>query len=155
MYGAGPERDLQQLAAPLARAVVDSLENSHTAWFAAASSYASLASLESIEQAERARFEAEILNHIAYLADALHGARPELFVEHATSIHTSQVRRRAPVTRVEQTLLALRATLAAPPAGLCVTPELAAQAALLLDAAVEAIRRQTRPPPRNTGAPGR
>ena len=140
VYDSGPARELQKLAAPLARAVVDELERSHTAWFAAASSYASMASLESIEQAERARFEGELLDFIAYLADALHAARPELFVRHALWTSAYQVRRRAPQARVEQTLLALRDTLAAPPKHLSVPPELAVQAALVLDTAVDGLR---------------
>src|SRR5690606_12663884 len=43
----------------------------------------SLATFESIHQAERARCKSEVLDHIAYLADALHAERPELFVAHA------------------------------------------------------------------------
>ena len=145
IYDEGPARELQRRAAPLARAVVSQLERSHTAWFAAASSYPSLASLESIEQAERARFEAEVLDHVAYLADALHAARPELFVEHAVWSRAYQLRRRAPAARVEQTLIALRDTLAEPGVPLLPAPELAAQAAPVLDAAIEALREPAPP----------
>ena len=148
VYDVGPARELQTLAPPLARVVVDELERSHTAWFAAASSYPSLASLESIEQAERARFENEVLDFIAYLADALNAGRPELFVRHALWTHAYQVRRRAPLTRVEQTLITLRDCLSAPPKDLSVAPELAVQAALVLDTAIEGLRQpQTSPPP--------
>lgn len=152
VYDVGPARELQRLAAPLAQAVVDELERSHTAWFAAASSYPSLASLESIEQAERARFEEEVLDFIAYLADALNAARPELFVRHALWTHTYRVRRRAPQTRVEQTLLTLRDCLAAPPKELSVMPELAVQAALVLDAAIEGLHRPPTSTPPSTEA---
>ena len=151
VYDGGPARELQKLSAPLARVVVDELERSHTAWFAAASSYPSLASLESIEQAERARFEGEVLDFIAYLADALNAARPELFVRHALWTSAYQVRRRAPQTRVEQTLLTLRGCLAAPPEGLSVPPELAVQAALVIDAAIDELRQ---PPPSSPPSPG-
>lgn len=149
VYDAGPARELQTLAARLARVVVDELERSHTAWFAAASSYPSLASLESIERAERARFEEEVLDFIAYLADALHAARPELFVRHVLWTHGYQVRRRAPLTRVKQTLLALRDCLTAPPKDLSVAPELAVQAALVIDTAVEGLQK-----PPASAAPG-
>jgi len=152
LYEGGPARELQTLAAPLARAVVDELERSHTAWFAAASSYPSLASLESIEQAERARFEGEALDFIAYLADALNAARPELFVRHALWTHAYQVRRRAPQARVQQTLLTLRDCLSAPPEGLRVAPELAVQAALVLDAALDNLQHPTTSPPPAPGA---
>jgi hypothetical protein len=141
VYDAGPARELQQLAVPLAQAVVDELERTHTAWFAAASSYPSLAALDSIEQAERARFEDEVLDFVAYLADALHAARPELFVGHVLWTQAYQVRRRAPHARVEQTLRALREGLAAPLPGLSVAPELAVQAALVLDTAIDELHR--------------
>jgi hypothetical protein len=155
VYDAGPARELQTLAAALARVVVDELERTHTAWFAAASSYPSLASLESIEQAERARFEEEVLDFIAYLADALNAARPELFVRHALWMHAYQVRRRAPQMRVAQTLLTLRDCLAAPPKDLIVAPELAVQAALVLDAAIEQLHRPptSLPPAPEAGTP--
>jgi hypothetical protein len=152
VYDAGPARELQELAAPLARAVVDELERSHTSWFAAASSYPSLASLESVEQAERARFTEEVLDFIAYLADALHAARPELFVRHALWTSDYQVRRRAPLTRVQQTLLTLRDCLAAPPQGLSVAPALAVQAALVLDTAIDGLRRPSMSAPPAPGA---
>jgi hypothetical protein len=115
IYDSGPARELMLSAETLAERVVDALWSRQPAWFSAASSYPSVASFESIHQAERARFKSEVLDYIAYLADALHARRPELFVAHAAWMQGFAARRQQPGARVEETLEALADCLPAPP----------------------------------------
>jgi hypothetical protein len=114
IYERGPARELMLSAEPLAERVVDALWSRQPSWFSAASSYPSLATFESIHQAERARCKADVLDYVAYLADALHAERPELFVAHAAWMHGFVARRSGPGARVEETLSALSDCL--PPA---------------------------------------
>jgi hypothetical protein len=113
VYESGPARELQLLSHPLAEKTIDAVWSRQPGWFAAASSYASLASFESITQAERARWKGDILEHLSYLADALHADRPELFSAHALWMRDFFVRHHAPAARVEETLLALAECLPA------------------------------------------
>jgi len=107
IYESGPARELMLSAEPLAERVVDALWSRQPSWFSAASSYPSLATFESIHQAERARCRSDVLDYIAYLADALHAGRPELFAAHAAWMHGFVARRHGPGGRVEETLSAL------------------------------------------------
>jgi len=107
-YDGGPERELQERLASLADAAVDTLARRDPSWFAAASSFTSLASYESIAQAEMARCHERVREHIAYLADAMHAGRPELFAAHALWMRGFFERRQAPWARLEETLRALR-----------------------------------------------
>jgi hypothetical protein len=107
IYESGPARELMLGAEALAERVVDTLWSRQPSWFSAASSYSSLATFESINQAERARCKADVLDYIAYLADALHAERPELFVAHAVWMQAFVARRQLPGARVEATLSAL------------------------------------------------
>ena len=107
-YDGGPERELQDRLASLADATVDTLARRDPTWFAAASSFTSLASYESIAQAEMARCHERVREHIAYLADAMHAGRPELFSAHAVWMRGFLERRQAPWARLEETLRALR-----------------------------------------------
>ena len=116
IYAGGPARELMLGAETLAERVVDALWARQPAWFSAASSYPSLAMFESIHDAERARFKADALEYISYLADALHAERPELFVEHAAWMHAFTVRRHGAGARVGETLLAIADCLPTAPA---------------------------------------
>jgi hypothetical protein len=107
IYESGFAGELQRLAEPLADKAVDALSSRHPAWFAAASSFTSIASFESIHQAERARCKHDVLDHISYLADAIHTDRPELFAKHVHWMRGFLSRRNAPWARVEETLYAL------------------------------------------------
>jgi hypothetical protein len=115
IYEHGPGRELMLCAEPLAERVVDALWARQPSWFSAASSYSSLATFESIHQAERTRCKSDVLDYIAYLADALHAERPELFVAHATWMHGFLARGNGPGARVEETLSALSDCLPAAP----------------------------------------
>lgn len=115
IYESGPARELMLCAEPLAERVVDALWSRQPSWFSAASSYPSLATFESIHQAERTRCKSDVLDYIAYLADALHAERPELFVAHAVWMHGFVARRQGPGARVEETLSALADCLPAAP----------------------------------------
>lgn len=118
IYESGFAGELQRLAEPLADTALDALASRHPTWFAAASSYSSLASFEAISQAERARCRNDVLDHISYLADAIHTDRPELFANHVRWMRGFLARRHAPWARVEETLFALDECFppAAPPA---------------------------------------
>jgi hypothetical protein len=116
IYEGGPARELMLSAEPLAERVVDALWSRQPSWFSAASSYSSLATFESIHQAERARCRTDVLDYIAYLADALHAGRPDLFAAHAAWMHGFVARRHGPGGRVEETLSALSDCLPAAPA---------------------------------------
>ncbi len=107
IYESGFAGELQKLAEPLAEKAVDALSSRHPSWFAAAMSYTSLASFESIHQAERARCKHDVLDHISYLADAIHTDRPELFARHVHWMRGFLARRNAPWARIEETLFAL------------------------------------------------
>jgi hypothetical protein len=107
IYQSGFAGELQRLAEPVADKAVDALSSRHPAWFAAASTYSSIASFESIHQAERARCKNDVLDHISYLADAIHTDRPELFARHVHWMRGFLTRRNAPWARVEETLYAL------------------------------------------------
>jgi hypothetical protein len=107
VYDTGPARELQQCSDALAERVLDALWSRQTGWFAPASSYVSLASLESITHAERARWKSDLLEHLSYLADALHTGRAEAFIEHAIWVRAFFARRHAPVARMEETLRSL------------------------------------------------
>lgn len=116
IYEAGPARELMLSAETLAERVVDALWSRQPAWFSAASSYPSLATFESIHQAERARCRTDVLDYIAYLADALHAGRPDLFAAHAAWMRGFLARRHGPGGRVQETLSALSDCLPAAPA---------------------------------------
>jgi hypothetical protein len=107
VYDTGPARELQQSSDALAERVLDALWSRQTGWFAPASSYVSLASLESITLAERARWKSDLLEHLSYLADAIHTGHAEHFVEHALWVRAFFARRQAPVGRMEETLRSL------------------------------------------------
>jgi hypothetical protein len=128
IYERGPERELMLSAEPLAERVVDALWSRQPSWFSAASSYPSLATFESIHQAERARCKSDVLDYIAYLADALHAARPELFEAHAAWMHGFAARRHGTGARVEETLRALSDCLPAAPGAAARRPSVAAAA---------------------------
>lgn len=115
VYESGPARELMLRGDALAERVVDAVASRQPSWFSAASSYTSLASFESIHQAESARFKADVLEYIAYLADALHAERPELFVAHAAWMQGFLARRKGPGARVEEILHALCDCLPAAP----------------------------------------
>jgi hypothetical protein len=116
VYERGPARELQLLAEALAERTLDALWTRQTGWFAAASSYASLASFESITQAERARWKSDVLEHLSFLADALHEGRPQLFSDHAIWVRGFFERRHSLAARMEETLLALADCLPPPAA---------------------------------------
>jgi hypothetical protein len=122
IYERGPARELMLSAEPLAERVVDTLWSRQPSWFSAASSYPSLATFESIHQAERARCRTDVLDYIAYLADALHAGRPGLFAAHAAWMRGFVARRHGPGGRVEETLSALSDCLPAPPAAAASRP---------------------------------
>lgn len=107
IYDSGVARELMLAADVLAPKVVDALSRRQPSWFSAASSYPSLATFESIHQAELARCKGDVLDYVAYLADALHAERPELFVAHAVWMKGFNARRHGQASRVEETLSAL------------------------------------------------
>jgi len=115
IYESGPARELMLGADALAARVVDALWSRQPSWFSAASSYPSIAIFESIHQAERMRCKADVLDHIAYLADAIHADRPELFVAHAAWMKGFNARHHGQESRVRETLRALSDCLPAAP----------------------------------------
>jgi hypothetical protein len=107
VYERGPERELQRLTDAIAERTLDALWSRQTNWFAAASSYVSLASLESITQAERARWKGDVLEHLSFLADALHTGRAQSFCAYVVWIRDFFARRHAPAERMAETLRVL------------------------------------------------
>lgn len=107
LYPEGPARELQQLAEPLADRTLEVVTSRQPSWFSLVVTHASMAAFESAAQAEQTRFKRDVRDHIAYLADALHAGRAELFADHAVWTQDFQSRRQAPPRRVEETLLAL------------------------------------------------
>lgn len=127
VYPTGPARELQACAEPLAERALEALASRQPSWFSMASTRPSMAAFESVAQAEQARFKRDVLDQIAYLADAMHAGRSELFANHVVWMQSFGVGRQGPVTRMQETLLALDECLG-PPAPAAV-PEPAALSA--------------------------
>jgi hypothetical protein len=153
-YDSGPERELQQRCNELADATLALLAEQQPAWFSAVASYTSLAAYESIAQAERARCKQDVSDLLAYLADALHVGRPELFAQHTLWLRGFLSRRQAPWADLGATLRGLGQALRA------VSTNLAARAEPYFDAAQAELppaleRGPSQPaPPRPGGATG-
>jgi hypothetical protein len=128
-YESGPARELQRLCGPLTDATVATLAEQQPAWFSAATSYTSLAAFESIADAERSRCKHDVSELFAYLADALHVQRPEIFASHALWLQGFLTRRQAPWADLGATLRGVDAALRG------VSAELVAEVQPFLEAA--------------------
>jgi hypothetical protein len=106
-YAGGPARELQRLADPLADRTLEVLSSRQPSWFSLAATRPSMAAFASVAQAEQARFKRDVLDHIAYLADAMHAERAELFTDHMLWMQQFSTGRQAPANRLTETLIAL------------------------------------------------
>jgi hypothetical protein len=107
VYSAGPARELQLVAEALAERTLEALSSRQPSWFSMAATRPSMAAFESVAQAEQMRFKRDVLDYIAYLADAIHAGSSALFAEHVAWMQQFSVGRQAPLTRLQETLLAL------------------------------------------------
>jgi hypothetical protein len=107
VYPGGPARELQLCAEQLAERTLEALVSRQPSWFSMAATRTSMAAFESVAQAEQARFKRDVLDQIAYLADAMNAGRGDLFADHVAWMHEYASARQGPVTRIQETLLAL------------------------------------------------
>jgi hypothetical protein len=107
VYPPGPASELQLCAEALAERTLETLVSRQPSWFSMAATRTSMAAFESVAQAEQARFKRDVLDVIAYLADAIHASRSDLFADHVAWMQELSSGRQGPATRVQETLLAL------------------------------------------------